>query len=176
MRIDLYTGGARSGKSRLARERARELGGDAVSFLATGRAVDEEMTRRIERHRRERPSGWETLEAANDPADALRRAGHRVVLLDCLTFLVSDALIGGHEAEEAAIERSRRAVEVLLEVAGRRTGRLVVVTNEVGTGVVPPTALGRWFRDAQGWANQRVARDAERVVWVVSGVPVVVKG
>lgn len=176
MRIVLYTGGARSGKSRLAQTRAFELGGSAVTFLATGRATDDEMAGRIRRHRRDRPEAWETLEAPVGAGEALERARHSVVLLDCLTFLVSNALLAGEHEEEAARKRSERAVDALLDAAGQLGGHLVVVTNEVGMGVVPPTRLGRWFRDAQGWANQKVARAADEVVWVVSGVAVEVKG
>lgn len=175
MRIVLYTGGARSGKSRLALNRALELGGDRVTFLATGLPTDAEMTRRIRRHRQERPDAWETLEAATDVAGALRGARHPVVLLDCLTSLVSVALLDGEAGEAAALERSRRAVDELLQAVEGRRGHLIVVTNEVGAGVVPPTELGRWFRDAQGWANQKVAAVADEVVWVVSGLAVTVK-
>lgn len=176
MRIILVTGGARSGKSRWAVEKARSLAGDAVSFVATARPSDEEMERRVLRHRAERPAAWEVLEAADGAAVALARARHETVVLDCLTLLVSAALLDGDtECEEEALSRAEDAVEELLEVARGREGRLLVVTNEVGMGVHPSSRLGRWFRDAQGRANQRVGREAEKVVLLVSGQPVVVK-
>lgn len=151
-----------------------------MSFLATGRRTDAEMERRIERHVRERPPEWETVEVTAGPADALRRASHGVVLLDCLTFLVSDALLAaGDDAErddeEAAHRSARAAVEELLDAASEHAGRLIVVTNEVGSGLVPGTSIGRRFRDAQGWANQRVAEAAEEVVLLVAGQPLRVK-
>lgn len=177
MRIVLFTGGVRSGKSGAAVARARELGGDAVTFVATGAAGDDEMERRILRHRAERPAAWETLEAGERAAEAVRTASHPVVVLDCLTFLVARALEAGRTGdEEAALEACRGAVEALLGAAAARPGHLLVVTNEVGMGVVPPTPLGRWFRDAQGEANRRVGDAASEVVLLVSGIPLRVKG
>ncbi|NIP56587.1 MAG: bifunctional adenosylcobinamide kinase/adenosylcobinamide-phosphate guanylyltransferase [Gemmatimonadetes bacterium] len=176
MRITLVTGGARSGKSRWAVARARSLGGDAVSFVATALPSDEEMERRIRRHRAERSDAWETLEAGHEAAAALARARHPTVVLDCLTLLVSAAVLDGDaESEEEVLSRADQAVGEILEAARGREGRLLVVTNEVGMGVHPPTRLGRWFRDAQGRANQRVGREADEVVLLVSGQPVVVK-
>lgn len=199
MRTVLFTGGARSGKSRAAIERAIRVGGDDVTFLATGRAVDTEMARRIERHRAERPQAWETLEADGDAAAALARARNPVVVLDCLTFLVADALEpvgrtdGGERVPESAAgpesaatsgsldhlteaeDRVEAAVDRLLRTAAARDGWLLVVTNEVGDGVVPVTALGRVFRDAQGRANQRMAAVAEEVALLVCGIPVRIK-
>ena len=175
MIIRLYVGGARSGKSRLAAERAEAAGGEDVSFVATGRATDAEMARRIEKHRADRPASWETLESDGDASEALRRASHETVLLDCLTFVVADALTQGPAAEELALERCRTAIENLVSTAEALEGELIVVTNEVGTGVVPATDLGRWFRDAQGWANQRLAEAATEVTWVVAGIGMTIK-
>lgn len=178
MRITLVTGGARSGKSRWAVERAGALGGDEVSFVATARASDPEIRRRIRRHRRERPPGWELLEAPGDAPGALARARHGTVLMDCLTLLVSGAILRKGEEpgdEEVALGRAMEAVEALLAAARGRDGELLIVTNEVGMGVHPPTRLGRWFRDAQGWANRRVGEEAREVVLLVSGQPLVVK-
>lgn len=176
MRILLYVGGVRSGKSRLAGARAHSLGGSDVTFLATGRATDDELARRIEKHRAERPAEWETVEASGRVASALRHARHPTVLLDCLTFLVADALVAGEEQEDAALGRCQAAVADLLEAATSREGTLIVVSNEVGAGVVPTSPLGRWFRDAQGWANQNVAEAADEVIWVLCGMETVVKG
>lgn len=177
MRVILVTGGARSGKSRYAQRLARELGGDDVAFIATGVRTDDEMAARIARHRADRPAAWTTIEAPRAAGNALRGARPAVVLLDCLSFLVANAVTAAFEAGEAAANEAAAAeVGALLDAADARAGTLVVVTNEVGLGIVPATPLGRWFRDALGTANQRVAARAERVVLMVSGVEVVVKG
>jgi adenosyl cobinamide kinase/adenosyl cobinamide phosphate guanylyltransferase len=173
MRVTLVTGGARSGKSRFAQERAHAAGGADVTFIATAVVTDAEMESRIARHRIDRPAAWCTIEAPLDAANALNVAASPVVLLDCLTLLVSNALLAhAAEGEEAATAAAARAVEALLEAAAGRDGQLIVVTNEVGWGVVPEHALARWFRDAAGDANQRVARAAEEVYLLVAGVPV----
>lgn len=185
MKIILVTGGARSGKSGYAEELASRLSAEAapggarasssgVTYIATAQVRDGEMARRVERHRSDRPSGWETLEAPLAVAAALGRARFPVVILDCLTLLLSNHIEDG--LDEAEVEaRSRQAVTELLSAASHREGELIVVTNELGMGVVPAHPLGRWFRDAQGRANQALARRAHRVVFLVSGVPWVLK-
>lgn len=176
MEIVLVTGGARSGKSRWARERALETGGEAVTVVATATVTDEEMGRRIRRHREERPEGWTTIEEPLDAARAVRGATDEVVLLDCLTLLVANVMLAAEPREEASLlATAHRATEELLGAAAGREGTLLVVSNEVGMGVVPPTPLGRWFRDAQGMANQRVAAVATEVVLLVSGQALRVK-
>lgn len=176
MKIVLVTGGARSGKSRWAQERALETGGEAVTVVATATVTDDEMARRIERHRQERPEGWTTVEEPFDAARAVREATDAVVLLDCLTLLVANAMLAVEPREESTLlAAARSATEALLEAAGGREGTLLVVSNEVGMGIVPPSPLGRWFRDAQGMANQRVADSADEVVLLVSGQALRVK-
>lgn len=176
MEIVLVTGGARSGKSRWAQERALETGGAAVTVVATATVTDEEMARRIWRHREERLEGWTTSEEPLDAARAIREATDDVVLLDCLTLLVANVMLNVEPQEEPALlAAARRATEELLEAAAGREGTLLVVSNEVGMGVVPPSPLGRWFRDAQGMANQRVAAAAAEVVLLVSGQALRVK-
>lgn len=205
MRIILFTGGARSGKSARARALALELGGDHVTFVATARppgsdggapqpgpglagggragtraAVppsaghprppDPEMARRVARHRASRPRAWTTVEGPEAAIRGVADAGTGVVLLDCLTLLVSDAVVRARErGEEEAVHAGAARIDALLEAAASREGTLIVVTNEVGSGVVPPAPLGRWFRDAQGIANRRVAAAADRAVLVVAG-------
>lgn len=175
-RVVLVTGGARSGKSAYAERRAEELGGSAVTYVATAEPLDEEMERRIARHRSERPAAWTTVEAPRDAGAAVRAAADPVVLVDCLTVLASNALLA---AEDGGEEEARRAVlaeaDALLEAALAREGTTLVVTNEVGWGVHPPTHLGRWYRDALGEANARVARAADEVVLLVSGIPLVLR-
>jgi adenosylcobinamide kinase/adenosylcobinamide-phosphate guanylyltransferase len=202
----LITGGARSGKSAYAERRAAELAA-GVTYIATAEPLDEEMRRRIERHRRDRPAGWVTVEAARDAGRAIRHAATPVVLLDCMTVLASNALLaagtaplgapddGAGEArdgearagearagrdaaaaawsaEEVAIAAVLREADAVCAAALAREGTTLVVTNEVGLGVHPPTRLGRWYRDALGHANQRLAAAAGEVVLLVSGVPI----
>lgn len=176
-RIVLVTGGARSGKSGYAERAAAALGGDQVTYVATAEALDEEMARRIRRHRAERPAAWHTVEASRDAAATVRAAATPVVLVDCLTVLASNALLAaegaGEEAAQAAVLAEATA---LRDAALAREGVTLVVTNEVGMGVHPPTSLGRWYRDALGRANALLAAAAEEVVLMVSGIPLRVKG
>ncbi len=182
MRLILVTGGARSGKSDYAERRAAALGGDAVTCIATATAGDDEMAARIARHRAARRVTWRTVEAPCDVGAAVRAAAADVVLLDCLTLLASNALLcavgedGRDVGEDAAHAAVAAEVDALLVAVAEREGTLLVVTNEVGYGVVPPTALGRWFRDALGAANRRLAAVADEVVLMVSGVPLRIKG
>ncbi len=176
MRLILVTGGARSGKSAYAQQRARELGGDAVTVIATAVPGDAEMARRIARHRAERPPTWRTLEAPSNAAAALEAVETEVVVLDCLTVLTSNVLLAaGPGDEEAALDAVAGETERLMNAAAARSGTLLVVTNEVGLGLVPPTPIGRWFRDALGAANQRLSAAADEVVLLVSGLPMALK-
>lgn len=175
-RVVLVTGGARSGKSAYAERRAEELGGSSVTYVATAEALDEEMERRIARHRSERPSTWTTVEAPRGAGAALRAARDAVVLVDCVTVLASNALLAAEaEGEEAALDAVLAEAGALLEAALAREGTTFIVTNEVGWGVHPPTHLGRWYRDALGQANARIARSADEVVLLVSGIPLVLR-
>lgn len=173
MRVTLVTGGARSGKSRFAQERAIALGGADVTFIATGVATDAEMSARIDRHRAERPAGWRTIEAPLEAGAAVRSAGSAVVLLDCLTLLIANAMLA-HEQPTGApsVRLAELAVEALLEAAEQRDGELIIVTNEVGWSIVPDNALARTFRDAAGRAGQQVARISAEVFLLVLGISV----
>jgi len=177
MRIVLVTGGARSGKSRYAEERARRLGGDEVTYVATATATagDEDMRMRIARHRQERPGVWVTIEAPTSVGDAIRTAQTPVVLLDCITMLGANAAGGAPPGREAVLSAILAEVEEIVEAAGERAGTLIAVTNEVGSGIHPASALGRWFQDGLGRANQRLASAADEVVLMVSGLPMIVK-
>lgn len=177
MRIYLVTGGARGGKSRYAVEVARRIGGRDVTFVASASASDEEMARRIARHREERRAlGWRTIEAPVEAHRAVRAAETAVVLLDCLTLLSANAMSSVYrEGEDAALHAMRDEAEQLILAAQERTGTLIVVTNEVGFGIHPETNAGRWFRDGLGIVNQLVAAAADEVTLMVSGVPVTVK-
>ena len=163
----LITGGARSGKSRYALELAESLG-SRRRFLATAQALDAEMADRIDRHRRERGPTWETVE---EPIDIhCHLDDHPVILIDCLTLWISNLLEHrGHDADlELDIERFVRAVEAT-------SASVVVVTNEVGFGIVPVNPLARRFRDWSGIASQRVARCCDQVFLSCAGLPLRLK-
>jgi adenosylcobinamide kinase / adenosylcobinamide-phosphate guanylyltransferase len=171
--LTLILGGARSGKSRHALTYARPR--DRVLFVATAEGGDAEMEARIAAHRLERPAGWQTLEAPRDVAAAIGSTvdDHAVVIVDCLTLLASNVVCAlSEEAVVADVERALQAeVEALLDLRGQRRARWVIVSNEVGMGVVPAYASGRMFRDALGRANQQVALAADEVVLMVAGLP-----
>ncbi len=172
----LVLGGARSGKSAYAEQWARERG-PRVLFVATAEAGDEEMAARIARHRQARPSDWATLEAPLDVAAKLRAAwrGEPVILIDCLTLLVSN-ILGQTEdpLSSAARERVLQEVRALIETLRSLQAESLIVSNEVGLGLVPPYPLGRAYRDLLGEANQMVAREADEVILMVAGIPVVI--
>jgi len=163
----LVGGGARSGKSRFALARAAALGRRRL-FVATATASDDEMRSRIARHRAERGDGFQTVEeplALPALLGDLDPRRHDVVVVDCLTLWLSNLLCGGarEEAVLAEVERLRAAL-------GRRRVHVVIVTNEVGMGLVPDTPLGRTFRDVAGIAHQRLAADASEVHVGVMGM------
>ncbi len=161
----LVLGGASSGKSRFALERARALGGERVTFVATARVGEPEMDAKIAAHRAERPAAWPTVEGDADLAGAIAgaRAGD-VLLVDSLTLWVAGALEGGAAVEDLW-------APVRLELLAR-TSAIVLVSDDVGGGVVPATASGRGFREALGRVNQRAAELADEAWLVVAGLAV----
>jgi adenosylcobinamide kinase / adenosylcobinamide-phosphate guanylyltransferase len=164
----LVLGGARSGKSRTAQAIAEAASANRT-YIATAQAFDGEMRERIDRHRSERDDSWQTREAPLELPEAIRaHAGPgKVVLVDCLTLWLSNLVLAERDADREA-ERLVRAVEAA-------AGPLVLVSNEVGHGIVPATPLGRVFRDGQGRLNQRVAEACDAVVFVAAGCPVLLK-
>ena len=164
MGLEFLLGGARSGKSALAVRRASEWGGPVV-FIVTGEARDEEMAERIARHQAARPPEWTTVEEPLDLGGALARAPEEAfVVLDCLTLWAANALEAGWS--------EARVVQVAAEIAAATAARsvpAVVVSNEVGLGLVPDTSLGRSFRDVLGRVNAVFAESAERACLVVAG-------
>lgn len=161
-------GGARSGKSRYAQQRAEALPGRHV-FVATAEAWDAEMAERIARHRADRDARWETVDAPRDLSAALDAASGTgaVVLVDCLTLWASNLLLADADIEQATAG--------LRAAIMRFDGRLILVANETGLGIVPDNALARRFRDAAGRINQAVAAVAEEVTLIVAGLPMRVK-
>jgi adenosylcobinamide kinase / adenosylcobinamide-phosphate guanylyltransferase len=166
----LVLGGVRSGKSRYAEGLARESAGSVV-VIVTASAGDEEMAQRIAVHRARRPAHWRVVEAPVELAAALRdiAAPERVIIVDCLTLWLANLLA---LADRDALERERTS---LLAVLAAAPGTVVLVGNEVGSGIVPTNELARRFRDEAGILHQQLAQICERVVWMVAGLPVSVK-
>jgi adenosylcobinamide kinase / adenosylcobinamide-phosphate guanylyltransferase len=167
-RTALVLGGARSGKSRYALSLAERARAQRV-YVATAGAEDDEMRRRIARHQTERGAGWTTIEAPLAIVEAIStHAGpDRVVLVDCLTLWLSNLLGASADVEQS--------IESLAAATSAAAGPVVLVSNELGMGLVPETALGREFRDAHGRMNQRIALICDRVAFVVAGVPMQLK-
>ncbi|MGJ4849886.1 bifunctional adenosylcobinamide kinase/adenosylcobinamide-phosphate guanylyltransferase [Bacillota bacterium Meth-B3] len=180
MSVILITGGARSGKSRLAEDRARAYKG--VLYIATARALDDEMRARIARHRLDRPASWDTFEGSRGLAQAVGQ-GHDCVLLDCVTNLVTnfcmDQPTDWEQAREQDVQEVERlALSELTALVGRVRARgcaLIMVNNEVGLGLVPEYPLGRAFRDIAGRIGQRLAALSDEVYFCVSGIPMRIK-
>jgi len=173
----LIVGGARSGKSDLAQRLAAEMGKE-VLFVATAAAGDEEMRRRIEKHRSARPPSWRTLEAESGLASRLPEEVGRaeVVIIDCITLLVSNLIGDGDEAPDSLEARVMAEIGALIELMEQSPASFIIVSNEVGLGLVPPNPLGRAYRDALGRANQMLARHANEVYMMVAGIPLKLKG
>ena len=176
MSMTFILGGARSGKSRFAQELAAKLG-KRVLFVATGEPLDEEMSARIEAHKRSRSPAWKTLESPTDVAQAMRgKIGDaEVVIIDCLTLLVSN-LIGTEDVDAGTLEKRVTAeLEELVAFVRTTKAHFIIVSNEVGLGLVPPYPGGRVYRDALGTANQMLARNADEVYFMVAGIPIELK-
>lgn len=186
-RMILIIGGARSGKSAFAQSLAAEAGGE-VCFIATAGAEDEEMRVRIRRHQLNRPANWETVELKAAVWPGKLPVKDRVVLLDCLTMYLANLMVAhgldrlgeyGSSASESKVEEiadrvEEEALSVVLELR-KRSQVLIVVSNEVGMGMVPPYRLGRLFRDLAGRLHQKLAQEADEVYLVAAGLPLRLK-
>ncbi len=172
----LVLGGARSGKSRFAQELAGKLG-NKVLFIATGEPLDEEMQARIDEHKKARPKSWRTLELPTNIGRQLEVdiGDADVVIIDCLTLLVCNRL--GDELDYLKAEKQVMAeINELVSCTDKLDASFIIVSNEVGVGLVPETKLGRIYRDILGKANQLVAQHANEVYFIVAGIPAKIKG
>ena len=187
--LTLVLGGARSGKSSYAEQLAAGMG-ERVLYLATAQAGDEEMRVRIRKHQASRPETWRTVDAPTGVGPAVTAALEAeeadVVLVDCLTLLVTNCILqplpDSPSEEEldrldqaTAQERVTAELDSLIETFQAGDTPWIVVANEVGLGLVPPYHLGRLFRDLQGWANQRMASAADHAYFMVAGLPLDLK-
>lgn len=166
----LVLGGARSGKTGFAERLAMALG-KFPAYLATAEAWDEEMEERIARHRSDREGRFHTIEEPLELAEQLRASAsaHDVILVDCLTLWITNLIMAERNVADA--------VQELIEVVGEiTTSRIIFVSNEVGLGIVPDNTMARQFRDLAGAAHQRLAATCETAVFVVAGLPMVLKG
>jgi adenosylcobinamide kinase/adenosylcobinamide-phosphate guanylyltransferase len=173
-RLIFLLGGARSGKSTYAEAWAQQHG-EQVLFVATAQAQDEEMRERIAAHRASRPAHWRTLEAPQQVGQAIMQQPHNydTLLLDCITFLAANVLMqlpedSHHEQADTAV---RHEMDALLKAYAASDATWLVISNEVGMGLVPPYRLGRLYRDALGRANQQIAAHADEVLLLVAGLP-----
>ena len=169
-------GGARSGKSHFAQELAGKLG-NKVLFIATGEPLDEEMQTRIDQHKKARPKSWRTLEIATNIGKHLEEkiGDAEVVIIDCLTLLIANLL--GDELDYPKAEKQVMAeINKLIACMDKLDASFIIISNEVGTGLVPETKLGRVYRDITGKVNQHISQCANETYFIVAGIPMKVKG
>jgi adenosylcobinamide kinase/adenosylcobinamide-phosphate guanylyltransferase len=185
-KLILVLGGARSGKSTYAQKLATGITTDSsrVAYVATGIACDDEMRARVEQHQLSRPPEWTTIESPTEVAQVIRRMGdeYAVMIVDCLTILITNWLAARGQLEESTedmVELEKAIlgqVEDLVRAAKGARATVIVVSNEVGMGVVPSFKAGRVFRDLSGLANQVIAREADEVYMMWAGIPQKIKG
>jgi len=176
-KIVFIIGGARSGKSTFAQKIAGGLG-EKVMFVATGEPLDDEMKARIEKHKRNRPGSWITLEAPKQVGRAIslvKPGDYQVVLIDCITLLVSN-LLGEIPDEVESEKRIAAEMNELIGIVTKMSAHCIIVSNEVGLGLVPDNKLGRFYRDLLGKANQIIAQHATEVYFLAAGIPLMIKG
>jgi adenosylcobinamide kinase/adenosylcobinamide-phosphate guanylyltransferase len=169
--IALILGGARSGKSRYAQQLAAEF--KKVTVIATARASDAEMRRKIDAHRAERPRSWRTVESPLELQDALRKEGRKsdALLIDCLTVYLANIL----GSKDGSAQWFRGHLQEICEALQDIEASAIVVSNEVGSGIVPAYRSGRIYRDLVGQFNQEIASIADRVIFMVAGLPLTIK-
>ncbi len=181
----LITGGARSGKSTHAEKLAKELGGK-VLYIATSIPFDEEMKSRVKKHRESRPSEWDTYEGFRGLSHVITEKGgqYKGILLDCVTVMITNLLLeypgidydnACYEDFAKAEEAIKKEIEELLESVSKSEATVIMVTNELGSGIVPENLLGRVFRDIAGRMNQYIAERCDEVLLTVCGLPLKLK-
>lgn len=165
----LVIGGCRSGKSSHALQLGEQTQGLRKAFVATCQPLDTEMKSRVKRHQKERGEHWQTIEAPEHIVDAIKNHGPEtdIMLIDCLTLWVSN-LMAIHKTEDRIIQE----IDKLHDAVQSPPCPIILVTNEVGTGIVPENQLARQFRDLTGWCNQKIASGCKEVIWMVAGIPV----
>ena len=170
-KVVLVLGGVRSGKSRYAQDLAAR--GKRVAVVATAEACDDDMRQRIARHRAERPADWTTFEAPVALEDTLLECGNRfdTILIDCLTVWTANVMQAEKSDEGRVLARAKRLADVLDSISAS----VILVSNEVGSGIHPDNELGRAYRDLLGFTNQHIAAAADEVILLVAGCPVIVK-
>ncbi len=178
MKNILLTGGARSGKSKLAQELATKAGGQ-VLFVATATAGDADMHRRIEKHQKNRPKGWKTLEATANLGTQIAKndIGFKTIIIDCITMLVNNILekYGNNPKAEVLEMAVKSEIDELIECMKKSRASFIIVTNEVGLGIVPGDRVSRLYRDLLGKANQMLATNVDEVYLLVAGIAVPIK-
>lgn len=178
-KIVLVTGGARSGKSSFGEKYAARYG-QKIAYVATSQIFDEEMAFRVKLHQERRPAGWQTYEAPFEAHKAVAQAGQDgcdMILFDCLTVYLSNWLCSLEDISDSKenYRQLRQLCEDLIAAAEASPATLVVISNEVGGGIVPENKLAREFRDLAGLANQLLAEASQEVYWTVAGIPVNIK-
>jgi len=168
----LVIGGCRSGKSSQALKLADQFSDNMRTFIATCVPYDDEMKERVARHQKERANRWKTIEEPIDLHKAIIENGKNsdIILVDCITLWISNLLLKSNR-----IDYILKNVEKLLDAVQKTESSVIMVSNEVGTGIVPENGLSRMFRDAAGFANQHIANVADQVIWMVAGIPVKIK-
>ena len=169
-KITLILGGARSGKSSYALSLAKRY--KKVAFIATCQGLDKEMRERIRLHKEARPKHWQTFEEPKELKKLLGKINNSFdcIIIDCLTLLVSNLILAANSQEQIIEE-----VEEVLFILNKKKARIILVSNEVGLGLVPVNKLGRKFRDIAGKVNQMVAKNADKVFFIVAGIPLKIK-
>lgn len=181
-KLIVVTGGARSGKSTFAENLIRDQY-DSVLYIATAIPYDDEMVERIKKHRKQRPNEWTTYEGYKDLGSVCEECSLDAILLDCITIMTTNLMfdyMGDKDIADCDTQLLEESIEIqinqLIEGARKYSGSTVLVTNEVGSGLVPESKLSRIFRDIAGRVNQRIASKADEVYLVVSGIPIKIKG
>ncbi len=169
-KLTLILGGARSGKSSFAVELAKKYNDVPVIYVATAQALDDEMRERIELHKRQRPASWQVIESPNSVSSVVKNLEAGLILIDCLTLYVTNMLLDDNK-KDAKEDYITEEIERLCTVSKNSTADVIMVSNEVGLGIVPADPVSRSFRDIAGKTNQIAASQADEVYLITAGIP-----